>query len=96
MKYEALQTFNQVWNTYTRRIRTIVLVQNKIAVCQYFGLFAPIKCLRKEFLEDPNYEEQDQSLDQMFQLKLVCYAPSHELTGVLLTDVDEIDSKLSF
>ena len=86
----------KVWNAYSRRLRSIVLVQNKIAHCQYLGMFTPSSCLKKELLEDPSSTKPDLNLTQKFQQNLVCYSPSYELTGVTADDVDSIENKLAF
>ena len=50
-KFEAVQVFNRLWLSYVRRLRSIVFAQNKVAVCQFFGTFAPNNLLIFEELD---------------------------------------------
>ena len=45
-KFEALQLFVKLWKGLAHRLRSIVLGQNRIAVCEFLGTFAPINLLK--------------------------------------------------
>lgn len=56
-KFEALQVFVKLWKALAQRIRTIVLNDQKAAVCHFFGTFCPISLLgldEKAILKGPS------------------------------------------
>ena len=71
LKFEALQVFIRLWKSYVSRLRSLVSFQNKIAVCQFFGTFAPIGLL---------IFEADQTDSTQNQPTKVGFVASSELT----------------
>jgi len=70
-KFEAMQVFMRLWQAYIQRLRSIVKTQNKIAVCQFFGVFAPAGLL--------NSESREAGTNTQNSMKM-SYSPSFELT----------------
>ena len=93
VKFDALQTFIKVMNLYTKRLRSIVLMQHKVAQCRFFGIFAPSRFLRADYF---NSSEDQEQLDKALEQSLVCFSPSGELSGYDLSLGETVENKLAF
>ena len=77
IKFEALQVFIKLWKALAHRLRSVVLSQQKIAICQFLGTFAPIGLLRfDESVAKSSCITRD--MENKFE---TCYSPSSMLTN---------------
>ena len=72
-KFEALQLFLKLWKSLVHRLRSIVISQNKIAVCEYLGTFAPINLLK--------FSDAANNISIVENKFTTCYVPSRMLVG---------------